>query len=433
MNEICCDTLQGDPLLEAIHYRNVDVETALGVKIRQVDQAGSETNKSWQTWNETLATSVLTNTGDYDAASMHSYCGSVLALQNIYFDLYELGEDNGGYLDMSKPWWNQNAVDALTINGSLFMAGGSMLISDVARAFCIIYNKDLFNEKFPEEHYSDLYDMVDNKTWTIDKMLGYISQVWDDTNVSGLKDDGDTFGFQYGEWPTIYTWVYALGLDPVVRDTYGELALDYYKDPDLVTAFEKVTKLYNVESDGVMGGRKWTESTFENNKVMFSVGYIENGEALRNASVSYGILPLPMLNEDQSYYKTNTVGHVSMLGICSNLTEERIPMVTATIELMAAESYDKVIPAYYSKVLHGIYSKEEVDSRMYDLVIESTTFDFATCYFPFSNTTLRQYFLMFDNAKSNAGFDIAAYVDSYDETWEIAFEEMMEQFREITD
>ncbi len=430
LNEICCDEPAGDPLYESIHYRNIDVENALGVKIVQIPQAGSETTTDWRTWNETLSTSVLTNTGDYDAAAVHTYCGSVLVFENIFADLYSLGENDGGYLDLSKPWWNQNSVDALSINGSIYMAGGSMFITETARAYGLFFNKDLFNEKFTDEDYSDLYTMVHNETWTVDALIGYVSKVWDDVNSSGAKDDGDVIGFMYEKSPTVATWCYALGLYPTERDSYGEPMLSYIYDPDITTAFEKVQKLYDPNSDGVMGGQKWTETNLQGGKVLFTVGYLEKGQDMRNTNINYGVLPLPMLNEDQGFYRTNTVGHVSALSVCSNLSDDRIPMVTATIELMAAESYENVIPAYYSKVLHGVYSKEEQDSIMFDVILESVVFDFAGCYFPKSGTVLSTYMGIWNNAKT-PGYDVAQALEGSKEAWELAFEELLIQFEDI--
>ncbi len=429
-NEICSEDTK-DTLYKAIHDRNIDVETRLGVTIKQIEQPGSETTSAeWRAWNETLSTSVLTNTGDYDAAAVHSYCGAVLTFENIFADLTMLGEDDGGYLDLAKPWWNQNSIDALAVEGSLYMVGGSMLITETARAYALLFNKDLFDLKFPEEDYANLYTMVNNETWTVDKLIGYVSKVWDDVNSSGEKDDGDIIGFAWETSPTVNTWCYALGLTPVERSQYGQLSLSYHNDPNIIPAFEYVQKLYSPEAEGVMGGTKWKETSLQAGTQLFSVAYIEKGQDMRNTNINYGVLPLPMFDEEQGYYRTNTVGHVSMLTVCSNLPDDRVPMVTATIELMAAESYENVIPAYYSKVLHGVYSKEEQDANMYDMILDSITFDFAGCYFPKSGTVLKDYMGLWGQAKT-PGSEIATILDANRTAWETAFETMLDQFAEI--
>ncbi len=430
LHEICSDELTKDTLYDAIHYRNMDVESRLGVEIKQIEQLGSEIGTDWQTWNETLATSVLTNTQDYDAAAIHTYCGSVLALQNIYADLLDLGDADTNYMDLSKPWWNQKSVDNLTVGGSLYFVGGSMMISEVARTYCLFFNKDLFNEKFPQENYSALYDMVDNKTWTIDKMLEYVSVVWDDNNSNGEKDDGDTVGFSAGASPTISTWVYALGMNMIEKNNYDEHKLSYIYDPNIIPAFENVSRLYNPESDGVLAGKTWKETFMDTGKVLFTVGYLGSAENWRESSVNYGVLPLPMFDEEQDYYSTGFVGHASALAICSNVTEERLPMLTATLEVMAAKSYNDVLPAYYNKVLQGVYSKEERDAQMYDLVLQNVEVDLASCYFPRMGDTLKTYAGLFNQAK-NPNYDIGSVIDSNKDAWETAFWELLESLENV--
>ena len=429
--EICVEKLTNDVLFDAIYYRNIDVEERLGVKIVQIAQPGSELDTGWQTWNQTLATSVLTNTHDYDAAAIHTYCGSVLALQNVFADLHTLQDaENGGYLNLSKPWWNQSSVDELTVFGSLYFVCGDMMITETARAYAVFFNKDLFAEKFPEENYADLYQMVRDGTWTADKFVNYLSQVWDDVNANGVKDDGDTVGYLYGTSPTINTWVYALGMDITEKNQYGEPTLSYIYDPDIVKAFELVQKVYNPEADGVLGGQRFASTGFDKGNQLFSINYLESGETMRSTSVNYGVLPMPKFNEEQDDYRTNFVGHVSALALCSDITAERRAIVTSTCELMAAESYKQVIPAYYNKVLKGIYSKDMPDAEMYDIIVESVVIDFGSCLFKQSGTSLKSYVELFNNAKK-PNYDIAQTISGYTIAWELALATMLEGFENI--
>ena len=429
--EICVDEVMNDILYDAIHYRNVDVETRLGVKIRQIAQPGSEQNTDWQLWNETLSTAVLTNTHDYDAAAIHTYCGSVLASQNIFADLNTLQDpEQGGYLNLSKPWWNQSSVEQLSIYGSLYFVCGDMMITETARTYALFFNKDLFAEQFPEENYNDLYQLVRDGKWTIDKLISYVSEVWIDVNASGQKDDGDTIGFGYGQYPTLSTWVYALGMSFTERDQYGEPQLSYIYDPNIVTAFEKVQKLYNPESDGVMGGQVTTGTGFEKGNVLFIVGYLESGETLRNTNINYGVLPIAKFDEEQEKYRTNFVGHVSALALCSDIIADRLAIVTSTCELMAAESYKKVLPAYYGKVLQGIYSKDQPDAEMYDLVVDTIQVDFGYSFFTKSGTSLQSYITLFSNAKK-PNYDIAQTISGYTIPWEASLETLLAGFEDL--
>jgi hypothetical protein len=67
--EISCEELLNQPLYDAIHYRNIDVETRLGAKIRSVGMPAAYPD--YAPWNEALSVSVLTNTGDHDGATFY--------------------------------------------------------------------------------------------------------------------------------------------------------------------------------------------------------------------------------------------------------------------------------------------------------------------------------------------------------------------------
>jgi hypothetical protein len=141
--EMACEKLLNDPLYDAIHYRNIDVETRLGVSIKTIEQTGGFQDRV--AWNERLSTSVLTISGDYDGSAFYLSTGAPLAKDGIFYNLCNLEKDNGGYLEFSKPWWNQSLVDELGIFGTLFFVGGSLTISQVANGMCVFFNRDMFN------------------------------------------------------------------------------------------------------------------------------------------------------------------------------------------------------------------------------------------------------------------------------------------------
>ena len=58
--ELACEELLNDPLYDAIHYRNIDVETRLGLKIKAIVQPGAYEDRT--TWNNSLSASSSANT-----------------------------------------------------------------------------------------------------------------------------------------------------------------------------------------------------------------------------------------------------------------------------------------------------------------------------------------------------------------------------------
>ncbi len=383
--ELACEELKNDPLYDAIHYRNIDVENRLGVKIKTIAQPGAYADI--QTWNQTLSTSVLTNTGDYDGAGVYASQSSPLAKDGIYLDLNTVSREFGtGYIELSRPWWNQTLVDELTTYGSLFFLSGDLMVSNVAMGYCLFFNKELFDEKFPSETSAALYDHVKKGSWTVDKLIEYVSAVWDDKNSNGIIDDGDVMGWcdlsSQGD-SGMDVWMYSQGLSITKINASGDPEISILYDVNTVPAYENVQKLYyeNPGSYGTSGlTTKCTETGMANGNLLFTRALLSSGAGMRDSEVVYGVLPVPKFDEAQETYRTIFGNTASFLVLCSNLDSDRAEMMSAVVEALAAESYKSVTPVYYETVLQGQYSKDQPDAEMYDRILKSFVVDFGYTY-----------------------------------------------------
>lgn len=433
--EIACDELMNDTLYDSIHYRNIDVENRLGVTIKAVGQDATTSGGALTAWNQTLSTSVLTNTGDYDGAAIYASQSSALAKDGIYYNFNKItSEFDEGYLDLTKPWWNQTLVNELTTYGSLFFLAGDMLVSETAQGYCLFFNKDLFNEKFPTVGTSALYQTVRDGNWTIEALTEYVSEVWDDTNSNGIIDDGDIMG-----WNSLGgvadggmdCWLYSLGLNITQMNSFGEPELSVIYDANTVPAYELVKKLY-METQGSYGSSgltaACTETSMKNGNLMFTRVYLSSGSGMRESAVNYGVLPMPKLNEDQDEYRTIFCNNSSFLVLCSNLSDEKAKVVSAVIELLAATSYKNVTPVYYSTVLQGIYSKDQPDAEMYDLILDSFVADFG---FAYSTKSIASVGSLFRDVSASA--DIRSKIDSNKQSYETALTQLLEALEAVAE
>lgn len=76
------------------------------------------------------------------------------------------------YMDLSKPWYDQNANEQLSIDGKLFATVGDMILMDNEATLCVLFNKKLADDY----GFEDFYDMVKRGTWTIDRMTEFAKQ-----------------------------------------------------------------------------------------------------------------------------------------------------------------------------------------------------------------------------------------------------------------
>ena len=369
--EMDVDQTINDTVNDAIFYRNDTVEHRLGVTITQISQPFDFGGQ----WNQTLRNSVLTKSGDYQAAAIYASQSCGLATEGMYLDVNTLN-----YLDLDKPWWNQRSREELELFNTLYFLTGDIAISQLLNAGMITYNKKLL-----EIYYNDLdiYKLVDDYKWTIDKLYELSSSVHEDLNSSGMIDDGDVAGLVHWQYDSkdggfVDLWVGALGISLTTKDESGIPQITVYNEHS-IQAFEKLKKLC-VENPGCLDQSKLSITKFGDSKALFSTNILKMCEGFRHMTDSYGALPLPMFDEEQGYYGTYSQNGCSLIVVCSALPEEQRDMVGATLELMAAESYRQVTPAYMEVCLRSKYSDSPDDARMYDLIVDGISMDFGYIY-----------------------------------------------------
>ena len=366
--EMDTDATTNDTVNDAIFYRNATVEDRLGITIEQLQQAGG-----WgphTQWLQALKTAVLVKSMEYDCAAVYASQGAALATEGVYYNV-----NNLNYLDLDKPWWNQSLLSELELFDTLYFLGGDIAISQISYAGFMAYNKTIFNEYFPDVN---IYEIVDNYDWTIDKLYELSSQVHVDSNSNGDVDDGDLVGLlDYSDGGWVDLWLAALGVNITLKDEEGYPYIAIYNERT-VDAFEKLQKLNFNNQGAIQFGAARAETSFMNGNVLFKSSYLEECENYRSMTAPYGALPLPMYEKEQGHYATYPQNSCSLITVLS--TCQRPDLVGATLELMAAESYRQVTPEYYGKCLKGKYSKNADDARMYDIIVSGIKLDFGFIY-----------------------------------------------------
>lgn len=414
--EMDSDEIRDDTLYDAIYSRNRKIEERIGVEINTIQQNGVVGKVS--AWNQTLRNTVNTKSGDFEAAAFYLSQSSALALEGMYYNVAEFPN-----IDLDKPWWNQNIRDELTLFDVLFFLAGDIAISQVASGFAIFYNKDLFTKNYAAAD-TDLYQLVRDGEWTIDKMYELVEPAWEDTNSSGTIDDGDVIGFSVGNVSSnsdggMDSWIAAMGIS-LTTMVDGIPQLSFYSERT-ISAFEKVKALH-LENPSSLGGSR-SETNFANGNVLFHRSMLNNGSTLRDVPFNYGVLPLPKFDEDQENYGTNCENTASMIAVLSSCGDDKVDMVGATLELMAAGSYKEVTPAYYEIALKSKYSNAPDDAEMYDLILNTFSFSFGYCYSTISLAGMGSLF-------RNLNLDFAQAYESSRTAYENALELLIDKLDE---
>ena len=416
--EMDVDALTDDALWDAIYRRNAMVEERLGVVITTMQQNGTFENRD--SWNQTLRNAVNTKSGDFEGTAFYMSRGSALATEGMYLNLVDFPN-----LNLDKPWWNQTIRDELTLFNCLFFLAGDLAISQTASGIAIFYNKDLYEELYSTSGLN-VYQLVRDGEWTIDEMYDLVAGAWEDTNSTGVIDDGDVIGF--GTVALAGTgdggrdaWIAAMGIN-ITTMVDGLPELSIYSERT-VAAHEKVQELH-ADNPGTLAGDLQL-TTFVNGNMLFSRELLNAGSGLRDVDFGYGVLPMPKFDVEQEAYGTFTWNNVSLISVLSSCPADKMEMVGATLELMGAGSYKTVTPTYYEVTLKSKYSNSVDDAEMYDLILSSYKFSFGFCY---STVSLGEVGSLFRDMT----WDLAQRYESNKTKYQSALETLIDKLDEVS-
>ena len=360
----------GDIVDDALYERNATVEDRLGVDLNFIAKPGEWADKD--TFNGLIKQSVMAADGAYDLCAVLSNQLSTLTLDGLLTNLNSLD-----YLDFEKPWWAKGLLDELAVDNKLYFASGDASLGLVNGMMCVFYNKQMCDDF----SVPDMYEIVNNGEWTIDKAIELTKDVYQDLNSDGMKDTGDQFGFVMGSWNQLYGFIDSFNLQILERDTEGYPSKFIYSNEKVVNAVQKLVSLFKDNNAfGTMSNDDTDYMTaFSEGRALFCTGEFKDTSGYRDIDeFDYGVIPMPKWDTAQESYRTTARATYS--SFCIPITAIDPNMSAAVLECFASESYRTVSPAYFENALKIKYARDDESSQMYDLIKSSITFSFATSF-----------------------------------------------------
>ena len=355
----------GDTLNDAAFRRMITVEQLLNIDIVACPSSGYG--------NDLIKKSVMAGDGAYDCGFVNTRAATTLAESGYLLDLKAIDT-----LDINADWWDQNAVNDLTIGGKLFMVTGDISIMYKKSIGVLLFNKQLLSDNDLENPY----DLVKEMKWTIDKFNEMASTVSADVNGDGQYDLSDKYGLLY------YCDMIALGLVGggtkfTTKDADDYPQLTFYNDRTL-DIFEKYTEvMYNPQLS--ISWSKLGKSNddiiamFQDNRGLFNFNEFHAIENMRKMDTAFGILPMPLYDESQERYYHIINPHVAaMLLVPKDCKDtERVGYV---LDALGAESKNVLTPAYYDQYLKSKGTRDNDSEEMLDIIFGSMTYDIGYLY-----------------------------------------------------
>ena len=357
-----------------IYERNATVEDRLNVDLEFIP---SQTTY----WGD--VTTVLKNyfqSADGSIEVVMSTNNTIV--QNKLFN-YFWSVNDSYYIDLEEEWWYEDAIMETSVDGyEMRLLYGDINIGAYGNAGTIYYNKDLYEQYLANGNGRDyLYQVVLEGKWTLDYYYQLTKKSHIELGEEGTHDD--IMGFvlvRYGE-PINYLTI-GCGIEQYRRDSSTGMPvvtlLEGTNQDKALDVFDQIYKLVhqNPGHDKSLLGNIDAEvnfpRNFTKNDYIFSMGTLLSAmnDDMREMQSDYGMLPYPKYDAEQTEYISFMNGGTTLIGIPRTVSEDRmLEEVSAVVECLASESYRYVSVAFFETALKGVYSRDDMDSQMIDIIM----------------------------------------------------------------
>ncbi len=359
-SEIISEELTGDACNDAVHNRNVDIESRFNVSI---------TCDSKEYPSQYISTLVTSGSDEYDVLGMYDFLAYEALNAKAALNWLDVP-----YVNLEKPWHNQLANNGATINNRLYAICSDLAITSMLYTHAFFFNTTLL----ADYGYTadDMYTLVKDGKWTLDKAIEITTPMYEDTDGNGKRDDGDTYGFAYSIWNAADVWMAAF--DATIC-TVGDKGIEMsFMNEKTIAIVEKLCDWHYNSGCFHEYPNIYEEETRmrDGTLVMAPIRFKAAFDALRTMEDPYAIIPYPKWDENQAEYLTNADDKFTVFTIPLTAVNN-LEFIGIVYEALAAESYKTVYPVYYDTALKGKYSSDPTTAEMVDLVMAGRNFDFS--------------------------------------------------------
>lgn len=354
------------------------VETQYNCKIDGMLDGGLATDDVIGTRVTNMVTS---GTYDYDIIFHRGGSLARLAQSGVLTDLKTVKSINLG-----NSWWDQNAVEQLSIANKLFYVNGDINTYDDLGTWCVIFNKTLKTKLGIDE---DFYETVRKGEWTLDHFMEICEGVTQEYNGDGVLNEFDQWAFGT-ETYNVFVQVLGGGLHVVEKNGDDLPYISAAEHPEkLYNALEKITTFYQSGEVMVANGGKYSQyanpweatvhKAFVEGRELFYMCGLINLAGFRNMEDDIGALPIPKTFADQEeYYHTVSVDNSSYMAIPKGVPD--VEDLGLVIEALAMKSKELVTPEFYDTQLKYRDLRDDESSEVLDLLFATRSFDLGPAY-----------------------------------------------------
>ena len=369
MPQIMPEEQNGETVNDAVWNRNVKVMEKLNFVLEE------ENHESYDELANDLNQLIMAGDDVYAAAYVPLH--KILAgLTGGYYQKL----NNVETLQLDQPYWDQAFLKASSIDGDNYFATGSAHLMINSGMWMLFFNEDMMDSNKLEYPY----DLVRQGKWTIDKLRTYTKAVanLNGDDAFGKDSDGNAIYGLVSFDNVIPKFIYAAGAEYVTKDKSGELVINCNSTKFIETC-QKLAEFFGVKGEVLMASADSTLNTyyqlyFEKQKCLFFGGELKTASLLRNMEQSFGIVPIPKLDESQkSYYVTSVHQCPAFVIPVTNSKPEEVGLI---FDALSYESEQSVLEPYFSEYVEQKGLRNEDSIEMLEIIKSSRSYDIGVVY-----------------------------------------------------
>ncbi len=407
--DLYAEDATGDLIGDEVYKRNSRLESALNISFSYAEAPYSEVVN-------TVRQSIRSDDDLYDLVYVRLADIPGIMLEGSFLDYNR----DLPYINLDKPYWDQNIREELSFADHLFLAAADFNITDKNATASYLFNKDLVRDY----GLPNFYDIVRAGDWTFDTLYDNMTAIDGDLDGDGKLDpENDVIGF-LGAADVTVSLYYGAGGTFVEKDEYDLPESSFNTEEH----FDVVSKIFDIMYDpcflnahkgGLLSNEKRTEYFIAKHGLFFWQRLHHVIQLRGEENVDFGILPTPKYDEMQDDYYSMISVHYT--GLPSVLRTERTPeTVSYVMEALAAASHYDLQSAYYEITLKTKSARDDESQDMLDIIIANRVIDIGEVYqfgsfpstllyFP-SNVGTRDIVSAYKKAESSIEADIGDFL-----------------------
>lgn len=373
-SDIIAAEQNGETLNDAVYERTAYIEETYAVDIDVMWCGESATKLSGSELSNAVTKIVMAGENSIDAILSSPYDSTGFMMNDMLLDLASLE-----HLDLTKPWWDQNATKSLTVNGRTYITTGELTYIDNIATYTVVFNKEM------AELYDidDPYQAVRDYKWTLDKLISDSKKVDSDMNGNSTVDVEDAFGFI--SWQdACFGFVHSTGNNFGIINQDGQPELSLYSERlvdvwEKIIAFKQDPAFYQIETNDALlkSYPRYDQAVayfFDDNRGLYAFSNVMSIVNMRGCDSDFGILPFPMLDESQKQYRATSHGYgTAMLTV--PVTTKDAANTGYILEAFCAKSAELVTPAFYDVTLAGKTVRDDESLEMLEIIYANKVYD----------------------------------------------------------